>query len=309
MEPNESSESTKINDMDLFAAKPTVDDGDFGSVYPIVTWINGMPGKKGQGGLAYEGGFFIDAEQGLAVPGATPYTHITNSGKEVEGFMIRDFTVTPIRMRKCFRVDVSDNVESTFMQAFAAGDWDEAVAKGKPRGVTHLLCVAKGMTDPIVVVWTGQSGARVSAGGNKPGIMAEFGNKIVMRARHLARKAGHDISYPRCAFSLTIGPDGARKGKKFEPNFTEVGRKEKSQITLPVWLDKPEGAATEENIGHLFVGNTTLGHYEELYRSGESWYTAWSSDALRARRGDAPATTPTNGAPADGLPADEEVPF
>jgi len=308
----EAGESTQIDDKDLYAAKPTVDDGAFGSMYPIITWINGMPGKKAVGGLAFEGGFFIDAEQGIEVPGAVPYTHVTSSGAEIEGAMVRDLTFTPIQVRRCFRVDTSQTGEQSFMQQYAVNEWDEAAAKGKPRGVTHLLSVCKGMKDPVVIVFTGQSSVAVSAGGAKAGILSEYANKIVMRARALARKAGHSIDYPRCAFRLTIGPDGDRSKKgKFTPTHTEVGKKEKSQITLPVWVDKPDGAAPEDQIRSLFVGNTTLGHFEDLFRDGQNWFDAWTQEVLMKRRGETPlpASTPSNGAPASGLPADSDIPF
>ena len=72
MSTEENLNLSELADDDLFAidGMVDVDDPAFGSMYPIVQWVNGDPKKKKSGGIDYTGGFFVSAEQGIEIPGA-----------------------------------------------------------------------------------------------------------------------------------------------------------------------------------------------------------------------------------------------
>lgn len=297
---------------DLFGANVTIEDRDFGPQYAQILWFNGRPGNHV--GLAKTGGFFIDAQQGLDVPGAEPYTHITAAGKEIAGFAIRDLSIIPIRYRKAWRVEN----DRGFTETHGWDTYSDLVAEGyKPKGRCHILCRVNGVGEPIVVCFSNMAGRAVSSGGKDRGIVERYGEKVVRGARRAAMTLNKDIKYPMCAFSLTIGPDRHDNGK---PSYTTVGKDgNTSDISLPVWRDEPEGAIGVDLLKSLYVGAQMLATAQGDFVQGQDWYEAWNSQVLaeRSKKVTTTTTDDTAGAPIMGappveggsLPSDDTIPY
>ena len=301
---------------DLFGIDVEVSDPAFGSMYPVVQWVNGDPGKKKSGGLEYHGGFFISAEQGIEVPGSEPYTLITANGDEVEGHMIRDLELIPIRYRRSW---LAQKDEKGLSQRFPWNAYEDAVEydfKGSPRGRGQLLAMIVGMDEPVVVTLSGMTAAAVFSAGRDRGVIPTFGQTILNRAKQLARRKQRQIEYPLCAFKLSIGPKRDASG---EPAFDKVGSgTATSLVTKPVWLDKPEGMPEEADIRRRFVGREMFAKVQDIHKSCDEWIYQWSSVALIAQLKSSVATSnelrslrsdslPTT--EGDGIPGDREVPF
>jgi hypothetical protein len=136
-----------------------------------------------------------------------------------------------------------------------------------------------------------------------------FGAKIIGAAKRVARKRGRNKAYPLCAFTLTIG--GETDGK--EPVFTKVGTgKNTSNITKPVWRDDPKELVKEQLLGRLYVGNESLGLYQDWHSEADEWVHSWDAERLAARASrKVGAAAPANAVPGDegGVPGDQDVPF
>jgi hypothetical protein len=306
---------TKLENDDLFGIDVEVSDPAFGSMFPIVQWVNGDPGKKKSGGLEYHGGFFISAEQGIEVPGATDYTLITSNGDEVEGHMIRDLELIPIRYRRSWLASADEKGLAQRFPWNAFEDAKEFDHKESPRGRGQLLALIKGMDEPVVVTLSGMTAAAVFSAGRNRGVIPTFGQTVLNRAKQLARRAGREIDYPLCAFGLSIGPKRDDKG---EPIFDKVGSgSNTSQVTMPVWLDKPAGMPDEADIRRRFVGRELFGKVQDMHKGADEWYQQWSPNALIELLKRSAATSnelkslrsPGAEAGGEGLPNDRSVPF
>jgi hypothetical protein len=292
---------------DFLSATVTVEDRQFGSVYPNIQWVNGAPNKKREGGIAFTGGFFVSADQGVEIPGAEPYTLITEKAEEIEGYAIRDLVgFTPVRIRRSWMVEVNGQ-----MRRFAWSEYDlakEASGGKEPRGLTHILGFIKGVDGPVVVTCKGHvAKALVGMGQRDRGIIPSYGQKIVAMASRFSREGGKKgQDYPLCAFSLDIGPAREADGS---PKFTEVGKNDKSSVTLPVWLNQPK-AADQALLQRLFVGKR-FAMYQQTFTESAEWQSAWDEDTLVAARNRVASkgfSAAPEGGKDDGLPSDNEVP-
>lgn len=299
-------------EFDFLLAQVDIDDPASVLQYPLLQWVPGSPGKKKEGGLPYEGGFFLSSDVNLAVPGAVPHVFVTKEGEEIEGFAVKDLEFAVIRTRRSFRVQPDVGLA----QRFGQGEYDEACEAGKPRGQTHVLCVVKGMSEPVVLTFTGMAAKAMSGmGGNDRGILPQFGDRVLSAANRLAKEKGKGARYPRCAFRLIVGPEREENGT---PVFTEVGSKEKAKVTLPSWIHEP-GTLDPGTLNRLFVGNADFAAYQREFAMSEDWAEEWSDEKLAARRAklgkkssSVPAeTTPgtAGNAGTSGRPAEQEVPF
>jgi hypothetical protein len=310
-----SDDKTLLENDDLFGIDVDVEDPSFGSQYPIIQWVNGDPGKKKSGGLEYTGGFFISAEQGLDnVPGAEPYTLITANGDEVEGFAVRDLEITPVRFRRSWLAQAD---EKGLSQRFPWNAYEDAVEhdhQDRPRGRGQLVALVSGMEEPVVITLSGMTSAAVFSAGRDRGIIPNFSQIVINRAKQLARRAGRNIDYPLCAFKLTVGPKRDEKG---EPLFDTVGSGQNtSKVTMPVWLDQPEGMADEAYIRRHFVGREMFGKTQDMHKACDEWVMQWSPKALIEQlKRSAEVSNELKGlrsgavSDGDGLPGDREVPF
>jgi hypothetical protein len=270
---------TPIDDScDFLDAAVLVEDRAFGSIYPVVQWINGKPTAKKEGGIAHTGGLFYSTEQGIELPGFEPYTLVTRDGTEVEGFAARDIELVIIRTRRSWLLRSAD--AKALPQRFAVEEYDEDIAGA--RGQAHLLCTINGTKDPVMLSVSGHvSKAFMSVGNGKVrGILPRFATKVVGAASRLTAKRGKK-AMPLCSFKLHIGPARDEVGK---PVFTEVGAKEKSLVTLPVWLDEPK-TVDEAFLKVAYVGHERFSAHQEIHQGSDDWVKAWSAEELvKSRR-------------------------
>jgi hypothetical protein len=295
---------------DFLTANITVDERGFGPAYATVQWLNGDPKQKSVGGISYTGGFFISLEANvpeveLKAAGFEPFTLVTGEGEEVQGFAVRNLTVSPIRFRKCWQVDR----EGQLSQRFSNEEFDEASLLAKPRGVGHVLVGVKGITQPLVLAFKGLAVKDVLGMGNDRGIIPSYGTIILGAAKQVARQANRKQDYPLCSFTMTIGPD-TEDGKK--PKFTEVGSGENtSMVTKPTWIDAPTGAVDRPHLTKIFVGNETLGKYQDWHSEAQEWVDAFTTEKLAARRSRLSKGTSGGGASSsssdNGVPGPNEV--
>lgn len=299
-----------IADDDFLSADVTIEDRQYGAQFPIVQWVNGTPDKKKEGGIAYTGGFFISTEQGVVPPGFTPYTLVTKEGEEIEGFATRDLSLSVLRLRKSWVVAPDKGLAQRFAQA----EYDSACEMGKPRGQLHVLVMMKGLDEPLCLTFRGFAAKGMAGQGKDRGVIPSFGQMVPTVATRLARKQNRKTNYPLCAFYLTVGGQRDDKGV---PVHTEVGEKEKSKISMPVWVNEPK-AVDEAFVRKAFVGNILLTAHQAAYTESESWYEAWSEEQLAARRASLVRKQPAgagaegaamNGKASTGLPGNTEVPF
>ena len=78
--------NTDVSLDDFFGGVNFESDRDYGSPYPVITWLNGMPNRaEGHGQM---GCFFYDEDTGINVEGAEPYVHVNNDGDKIKGFAL-----------------------------------------------------------------------------------------------------------------------------------------------------------------------------------------------------------------------------
>ena len=293
----------------FLGASIEVEDRAFGPQYPIVQWVNGNPKNKKQGGIAYTGGFFISAEQGistdvLARVGFEPYSLVTNDGTEISGFAAETITGSPIRYRRCWQVQP----EGQLARRFGWDEYDAAQEEGRPRGVAHILFAINGLEEPVLVSFRGFTAKAVMGQDKERGIIPVYGAKIVGRAKKLAKAADKSNNYPLCAFRLKIGPAKAEGGKT--PAFTEVGKGDKKNlVTMPVWVDEPADEIDMRMLNLLFVGSKNFALYQDWHKTADEWVGAWDTESLqgfRNRRGKKADGTAEG---ADGVPGETQVLF
>jgi hypothetical protein len=291
----------------FLGADVTVEDQEFGSAYAVVQWVNGDVKNKKSGGIEYTGGFFLSADQGVEPPdGWKPFTLMTQEGQEIAGYATRDLNMSPIRTRRCWDSDPGDNGLS---RRFPWSDYEDAQAFGSPSGKAHVIVGVEGFEEPLLLAFRGMVAKRMMGQGRERGIIPMYGAKVKGAAKRIARKKGRKgKAYPLCAFKLNIGPQRDAKGA---PEFTKVGQgSNTSNITYPVWLDEPKGLVDEALLNRVFVGNETLGVYQDWHTEAEDWVQQWSAETLYARR--AAGQKPTDDGGEDGgkkLPGEQDVPF
>jgi hypothetical protein len=297
----------RIDDgLDFLDAEVLVEDRAFGSVYPVLQWVNGKATNKKAGGIGHTGGFFCSAEQGVEIPGFEPYTMITQDGTEIEGFAARDVNLAVVRTRKSWQVEPA---EGGLRQRYGYDEFEDAQAAGTARGNTHILVCINGMKEALMLAVSGYTARALAAAGQgrDRGIIPAFSGKVLTAANRLAKKSGKGASYPLCAFELKVGPKRKADGT---PMYDEVGTKQKSPVTLPVWLDEPKTVDATYLKG-AYVGHERFMAYQGVHQEAEEWVNAWDSEALSALRNRGKKAEPVTETPADddGTPKGDGVPF
>lgn len=301
---NEDSNPIVAADDDFLGANIVVEERGFGPAYPTIQWVNGQKQLKNIGGIAYTGGFFCSADQGIApeeleAAGFEKYTLMAQDGTEIHGYSVQELTGAPLRFRRCFTVDRG---ESQLPARYSNEEYDQAVIEGKPRGVCHVLFQVKGISQPVSLSFRGLTARVVMGMGRDRGIIPTFGQKVVKAASMLAKAQNRPSNFPLCAFKLTIGPETDSAGN---PVFTDVGSDKKSSVTNPVWLDEPSGAVTAEELRGLFVGHAQLAVNQDSWVEAGPWVTAWSTEELSAQRNR--ASSRNGGTPAEETGETETV--
>lgn len=286
-----------------------VEDRAFGPQFPTAQWVNGSAKNKRQGGIAYTGGVFISADQGinkdkLAAAGFEAYSLVTNDGTEVPGFAATELEISPIRYRRCWQVVT----EGQLPRRFGWDEYDAAQEEGKPRGVAHILVAVKGLDEPLLLSFRGMTARKVMGQGKERGIIPTYSQKVLGAAKKIAKSKHKDITYPLCAFRIKICPEVDGKN----PKFTEVGKgTTKNSVTHPSWKDEPV-EVDEALLKRLFVGAESLATYQDWHKSADEWVGAWDTEALqgfRSRRGRKSGDEGGEGEAADGTPKENQMTF
>jgi hypothetical protein len=276
----------QIHDMDedflSIAGQITIQDQPFGAMYPVIQWVNGDMKAKAIGGISYTGGFFVSAEQGLDLPGWTPYTLVTRSGQEIVGFSCRDLTLTPIAFRRSWLVRRDEAGLPIRLPWNGYAEGTKYDYKKSPRGRGQLLAKIKTsdgwLADPVIITFSGMVAASVFSQGRTRGIVPAFGQIVVNQASRIAASKGNQKRYPLCAFTLDIGADRDGNGL---PIFADVGKGDaKSKVTLPKWLNRPSGVVATSEINKRFVGASQFDINQRIYNEAGEWTRAWSAEAL-----------------------------
>lgn len=239
-----------------------------GARYPIISFVNGSPKMKKGGGVNYEGGWFIAADN--APSDMTEYgwekdSIMTQSGAEIEGFWSRQIEISVINQRRRWTVDG---------QGFPWNAYEEAKAAGNPRGHQQFLVLVKGAEamGPFAITLKGHvgmsfQGARQYAA---TGALSVFSKTVVAAANAKTKPA----KWPFRAFWL---PVGAQKDGKGQPVFTEVGvAPNASTVILPVPVGLPEKAA-QVDLNKFYVGDDMLAIVNQLHTESADWVAQWES--------------------------------
>lgn len=275
-----------------------------GPTYPTIQWHYGNPKLKKAGGMEYQGGWFIKADQIdaelLTAAGWTAITWSHDNGAEEDGFWRRELAVAVIAQRQRWEV-----IDDTTRKVFPWKNYDAAKAAGKASGRTHALVLVKGLEDvgPMILTLKGMAALGFTGSTKSGGALTTFSQTVITAANKAseaaAKKNGqHGANrWPWRAFWLPVGADREANG---EPHFTEVGRgNATTRVVLPVALGlpaKPEGV----QLNRFYIGNALLTVVNELYDEAEAgWTHAW--DALQNPDGDPilPGAAVDNGAPTE----------
>jgi len=309
---HEAEEALLLDIGDLIEAE----DPAMGAIYPVVQWVNGDPQQKRAGGIAYTGGFFISAEQGLQPPGFEPYTLVTREAVEVAGFASQNITGTPIRYRRSWLAKAD---EKSLARRYPWNGYEAAKkfdGKKSPRGRGQILWLFEGSDEPVVLTFSGMAAARIFSQGRERGALPTFDQNVVKQATRIARKEGKKVTYPMSVFKLTIGPGVNSDGT---PVFHKLGSGEQtSTVSQPVWINKVNAVdqAILQNV-FLIRSRAQIERSQAIWKESVEWADAWNSNMLlkalkRAveNNRDLDALTDDEHENEDGsAPGDKEVPF
>lgn len=237
-------------------SQETLDEG--GPTFPWIQWVNGKPGAKQIGGVAYHGGWFMPRDNAPAdeLPGWNECTLVHEDGSETEGYCRRDLKLAVIRWRRAWR---------TNGRMFPWDAYDKAVAEGHPSGKTQVLAAVEGIDVPMVLTLSGTTG-RAFMQGRGESVMGDLRRYVIEPANRLSRQRGKSARWAWRAFWLTVGP---------KEGFSTVGQPgAQSQVTPPVAVGLKDGM-TPQQIGTLYVGNDNLRRHNEWYADAEKWALAW----------------------------------
>ena len=261
-----------------------------GPEYPFIQWVNGKRALKKAGGVTYTGGWFMPEGQAIneAMTGWEQGELIHDNGESTVGWFKRDVTLATIRMRRCW------------MAGDARYPWDQydnAVAAGTPKGRLQVLVLVKDWQTPVMLTLTGTISQAFVGSRRMEGVLTRFNRLIVREANGINAKRGVAAKFPYRAFWLSVGPQRDAAG---EPVFTEVGKTQKSTVTLPTALglkDKPEAG----DLAARFVGVDLLRTLNQMYADAEEWAKSWDMAQVQPAE-EAPAEEPA-------IPNGEELPF
>ena len=232
--------------------------------YPRIWWYNGVK----QAGTA---GHFYTSEREFPNAPTDPWTQVERYDDEV-GYMTENLLVAMIRRRsQAYTEDRTTNTKT----------WHPHYKPGM-RIYTEILCLVKGIDEPVVWVVKGMTGKAVT--GRKVGIVDTFA-EAVLKPAQASWKHGQ---VPPWAFWMLI--TGAR-GDKGKPVYTDTGYG--STVTLPSLAGVP-ATVTRDTLTTLYVGRDMLDFGLEVYKSSAEW-------AKTQRTNDEVPATPTAQASEDSV--------
>lgn len=236
--------------------------------YPTITFINGDPKMKKGGGVAYEGGWFIDMDKApadMTEYGWVKDSFMTRSGAEIEGYWARQIEISVINQRRRWMVDG---------QGFPWNAYEEAKTAGNPRGHQQFLVLVKGAEalGPFAITLKGHAGMAFQGARQyaQTGALSVFSKTVIAAANTKTKPA----KWPFRAFWL---PVGAQKDAKGNPVFTEVGvAPNNSTVLLPVPVGLPEKAANVD-LNKFYVGDEVLAIVNQLNTESADWVAQWEN--------------------------------
>lgn len=239
-----------------------------GARYPIISFVNGDPKMKKGGGVAYEGGWFVAADNApadMTEHGWEKDSIMTKSGAEIEGFWSRQIEISVINQRRRWMVNG---------QGFPWNAYEEAKAAGNPRGHQQFLVLVKGAEalGPFAITLKGHVGMSFQGAWQyaQSGALSVFSKTVIAAANAKTKPA----KWPFRAFWL---PVGAQKDSKGQPVFTEVGvAPNASTVILPVPMGLPEKAA-QVDLNKFYVGDDLLAVVNQLHTESADWVAQWES--------------------------------
>lgn len=248
-------------------------DRDYGSPYPIINVNIGQPSKESDFGAG--GCFFWDNDTKIDVVGATPYEHKNAEGKKIPGFAVNKLRMSVVEVRRCWTVKTDKGIKQRFPQS--NDGYELAQRMGKPRGSVHILGYIEGCEDLVCVTASGIAAGILASGGQNPGILQTFGARVVMAARKLFNQP----NLPRNALYVELGFEREADGT---PKYTVVGKKEKSSVCMPCWLNAPKDIV-KDYVSSLYVGHERAKLAQLMGKSPEveAWKAAWNEETLMAR--------------------------
>ena len=265
-----------------------------GPTYPVIQWHYGDPKAKKAGGMAWQGGWFVKADQvdeaTMLAAGWTREEWTHDSGASEEGFYRRELICSVVASRKRWEV-AGDGPR----QLFPWGQYEAAQKVGRPSGRTHVLVLVKGLEGigPMVLTLKGSSAMAFEGGRNSSGALPRFGQTVIraanMASDAAAKKSGKAAGkkWPYRAFWLPVGADRTAAG---EPNFVEVGQdKNTKRLVLPVALGLPDKAESVA-LNRFYIGNELLDTVNNLLIANAEWVAAWDNITPGATENGATAT-------------------
>jgi hypothetical protein len=239
-----------------------------GARYPIISFVNGDHKQKKAGGVSYEGGWFVAADNApsdMTEYGWVKDSIMTKSGAEIEGFWSRQIEISVINQRRRWMVDG---------QGFPWNAYEEAKTAGNPRGHQQFLVLVKGAEALGTFAITLKGHAGMSFQGARQyaqtGALSVFSKTVIAAANAKTKPA----KWPFRAFWL---PVGAQKDAKGQPVFTEVGAPPNvSTSVLPVPMGLPEKAA-QVDLNKFYVGDDLLAVVNQLHTESADWVAQWES--------------------------------
>lgn len=239
-----------------------------GPRYPIISFVNGDPKQKKGGGVSYEGGWFIAADNApadMTEYGWVKDSIMTKAGAEIEGYWGRQIEISVINQRRRWMVDG---------QGFPWNAYEDAKAAGNPRGHQQFLVLVKGAEalGPFAITLKGHAGMAFQGARQyaQTGALSVFSKTVIAAANAKTKPA----KWPFRAFWL---PVSAQKDGKGQPVFTEVGAAPNvSTVVLPVPMGLPEKAANVD-LNKFYVGDDLLTIANQLNTESADWVAQWET--------------------------------
>ena len=257
-----------------------------GPTYPTLQWHYGSNSAlaKKAGGMDYQGGFFINADQvdeeTMTGSGWTKVEWQHDNNSITEGWYKREAAIAIIHQRKSWESPQANGQN----KRFAWNKFDAAKAAsstGKASGRLHVLCMVKGLESigPMVLTLKGSASMAFEGKSGKGGVIPTFADIVIRAANNAsdaaAKKAGQRAGkrWPYRAFWCPVGADRLANGT---PNFVEVGQKDKKWVALPITLGLP-AKADQCDPRKYFVGAELLAQVNDLFDANRDWASAWDT--------------------------------
>ena len=246
-----------------------------GPRFPTISYMSGDAKQKKGGGVAYEGGFFIAADNApddMTKYGWVKDSFMTTKSQEIEGYWAPEISVSVINHRRRWLVNGEGFPWNKYEEA------KKAAGASSPRGHQQFLVLVKGAEalGPFSLTLKGHAGMIFQGVKNyaKTGALSWLSRTVIAAANAKTKPS----KWPFRAFWLTVA---AQKDAKKQPVFTEVGVGETSTIVLPVPVGLPEKAA-DVDLNQFYVGNELLAVVNQLNIDSADWVAAWETKSEEA---------------------------